>query len=50
MKIVYAQTVLTDDILEELKKKTGEKNVKDALAKAVEHYLSCPMVDKQSEK
>ncbi len=41
-KIVHAQTVLPEDVLKELKKKTGESTTKDALAKAVEHYLKCP--------
>jgi len=41
-KIVHAQTVLPEEILKELKKKTGESSTKDALAKAVEHYLRCP--------
>ncbi|MEM0302854.1 MAG: DUF5371 family protein [Archaeoglobaceae archaeon] len=41
-KIVHAQTVLPEDVLEELKKKTGENATKDAIAKAVEHYLACP--------
>ncbi len=42
VKIVHAQTVLPEDVLRELKKKTGESATKDALAKAVEHYLKCP--------
>ncbi|MEM0021985.1 MAG: DUF5371 family protein [Archaeoglobaceae archaeon] len=41
-KIVHAQTVLPENVLEELKKKTGETATKDAIAKAVEHYLICP--------
>ena len=41
-KIVHAQTVLPEDVLEELKKKTGKMTTKDALAEAVEHYLTCP--------
>ncbi|MCS7131017.1 MAG: DUF5371 domain-containing protein [Archaeoglobaceae archaeon] len=41
-KIVHAQTVLPENVLEELKKKTGENATKDAIAKAVEHYLICP--------
>ncbi|RLI78168.1 hypothetical protein DRP07_11370 [Archaeoglobales archaeon] len=40
MKHVYAQTVIREDKLEELKRRTG-MNTKDALLKAVEHYLSC---------
>uniref|UniRef100_A0A7C4S567 Uncharacterized protein n=1 Tax=Geoglobus ahangari TaxID=113653 RepID=A0A7C4S567_9EURY len=41
-RIVHAQTVLPEEVLEELKRKTGEMTTKDALAKAVEHYLICP--------
>lgn len=40
-KIMHAQTVLSEEDIEALKKKTGEPNTKDALAKAVEHYLEC---------
>jgi hypothetical protein len=42
VKIVHAQTVLGEEILNELKKKTGESATKDAIAKAIEHYLMCP--------
>ena len=40
-KIMHAQTVLTTDDIEALKQKTGESSTKDALAKAVTHYLEC---------
>ncbi len=40
-KIVHAQTVLSESSLSELKKKTGENATKDAIYKAVEHYLTC---------
>ena len=40
-KIMHAQMVIMEDDLVLLKKKTGEKNTKDALAKAVAHYLEC---------
>ncbi len=40
-KIVHVQTVLTIEDIEALKAKTGETNTKDALAKAVAHYLEC---------
>jgi hypothetical protein len=40
-KIMHAQTVLTVDDIEALKEKTGETSTKDALAKAVTHYLEC---------
>lgn len=40
-KIMHAQTVLTMEDIEALKEKTGENSTKDALAKAVTHYLEC---------
>ncbi len=40
-KIMHAQTVLTMEDIESLKQKTGESSTKDALAKAVTHYLEC---------
>jgi hypothetical protein len=40
-KIMHAQTVLTVDDIEALKQKTGESSTKDAVAKAVTHYLEC---------
>jgi hypothetical protein len=38
---MHVQTVLTIDEIEALKKKTGESSSKEALAKAVKHYLEC---------
>lgn len=40
-KIMHVQTVLLVDDIEALKMKTGEANTKDALAKAVSHFLEC---------
>ena len=40
MRYVHAQTVIKEDKLEELKRRTG-KNTKDALLEAILHYLSC---------
>ncbi len=40
-KIMHVQTVLMMDDIEALKAKTGETSTKDALAKAVQHYLEC---------
>ncbi|MCD4844086.1 MAG: DUF5371 domain-containing protein [Methanosarcinales archaeon] len=40
-KIMHAQMVIMEDDLKALKEKSGEKNTKDALAKAVSHYLEC---------
>lgn len=41
MKLVNAQTILTEDVLDELKEKTGIYTTKGAIAKAVEHFLAC---------
>jgi len=43
-KLVIVQTKLPEDMLAELKKKTGEKTTKEALAKAVDHFLECSHV------
>lgn len=40
-KIMHVQTVLTEDDIEALKQKTGESSTKEALNKAVMHYLEC---------
>jgi rRNA-processing protein FCF1 len=50
MKIVHAQTVLPEHVLEELKKKSGEDATKEAIAKAVEHYLKCSYTEEPLEK
>jgi hypothetical protein len=49
MKIVHAQTVLTDEQLEALKKKSNETSTKDALSIAVQHYLECEYTDMDDE-
>jgi hypothetical protein len=41
VKIMHVQTVLMVEDIEALKAKTGESNTKDALAKAVQHFLDC---------
>ncbi len=41
VKIMHAQTVLTIEDIEALKHKTGESSTKDAISKAVTHYLEC---------
>jgi hypothetical protein len=38
---MHVQTVLVVEDIEALKIKSGESNTKDALAKAVQHYLEC---------
>jgi len=40
-KIMHVQTVLVVEDIEALKMKTGETSTKDALAKAVQHFLDC---------
>jgi len=40
-KIMHVQTVLMVEEIDALKAKTGETNTKDALAKAVTHFLEC---------
>jgi hypothetical protein len=40
-KIMHVQTVLTEEDIEALKQKTGETSTKEALTKAVSHYLEC---------
>ena len=44
-KYIIAQTKLPQDTVQKLKEKTGEKTIKDALAKAIEHYLVCAYVE-----
>lgn len=41
MKIVHVQSVLPQEDVIALKEKTGESSVKEAIAKAVYHYLKC---------
>jgi hypothetical protein len=41
-KLVYVYIPLPEDIIEALKAKSGEHTIKDALARAVYHYLNCP--------
>ncbi len=40
-KIMHVQTVLTVDEIKALKQKTGESSTKEAVGKAVMHYLEC---------
>ncbi len=46
-QIVHAQTVLNEDTLKDLKKKTGENATKDAIATAVDHYLRCSYTNEE---
>ncbi len=49
MKIVHVQSVLPLEDVIALKQKSGESSIKDAIAKAVYHYLKCDLVDKNEE-
>jgi hypothetical protein len=40
-KIIHVQTVVTEEDLEALKQKAGETSTKEALTKAISHYLEC---------
>jgi hypothetical protein len=41
MKIMHVQSVLPERTVIELKIKTGESSTKEAISKAVYHYLEC---------
>ena len=41
MKIVHVQSVLPQEDVVALKEKTGESSIKEAISKAVYHYLKC---------
>ena len=50
MKLVHAQTVLREEDLEALKKRSGCNTTKDALYTAVIHYLNCPIAGRENEE
>jgi hypothetical protein len=49
MKYVHVQSVLPQEDVIALKGKTGESSVKEAITKAVYHYLKCNLVNKDEE-
>ena len=49
-RLVHVYIPLSEDIIEALKVKSGERTIKDALAKAVYHYLNCPYTTLQPKK
>lgn len=49
MKIVHIQSVLPQEIVIALKQKSGESSVKEAISKAVYHYLKCGLVHENEE-
>jgi hypothetical protein len=40
-RLIHCQTVMDERTLLLLKRKTGENSTKDALMKAINHYLVC---------
>ncbi|MBE0521651.1 MAG: DUF5371 family protein [Candidatus Methanoperedenaceae archaeon] len=45
MKLVHVQSVLPQEDIIALKEKTGEDSIKEAISRAVYHYLECDRVD-----
>ncbi len=45
MKIVHVQSVLPQEDVIALKEKAGESSIKEAISKAVYHYLRCKNED-----
>ena len=48
MNLVHVQSVFPQEDVIALKKKTGESNIKDAVSKAVYHYLKCQKTDEDN--
>ncbi len=47
-KIVHVQSVLPYEDTIALKQKTGEHSIKEAISKAIYHYLECQNPDEES--
>ncbi|CAG0993133.1 MAG: DUF5371 family protein [Candidatus Methanoperedens sp.] len=45
MRYVHIQSVLPQEDVIALKAKSGESSVKDAIAKAIYHYLKCELAE-----
>ncbi len=50
MRLIHVQTVLPVEDVEKLKKTTSEVSTKEALAKAIYHYLECAYRDENMHK
>jgi len=48
INIIHVQTVLLHEDLLALKQKTGESSNKEAISKAIYHYLKCQETDEES--
>ncbi len=49
MKFVHVQSVLPQEDVIALKIKSGEDSVKEAISKAVYHYLKCDLIKIKEE-
>jgi len=49
-KIVHVQSILPDEIVASLKDKSEESSVKEAISKAMYHYLNCQDPDRENIK
>lgn len=49
MKLVHVQSVLPQEDVIALKDKTGESSIKEAISKAVYHYLQCGIINKDED-
>ncbi len=49
MKFVHVQSVLPQEDVIALKQKSGEASIKEAISKAVYHYLKCDKVFENEE-
>ncbi len=49
-EIVHVQSVLPSKIVSELKHRTHQNSVKQAISKAVYHYLICKEINQNTEK
>jgi len=50
MKFVHVQSVLPQEIVIALKQKSGESSIKEAISKAVYHYLKCDLVHENEDR
>lgn len=48
-KLIFVQVKIPQEVLEELKDKSEESTAKEALSKAVDHYINCFMAEKEDK-
>ncbi|HMB44870.1 MAG TPA: DUF5371 family protein [Candidatus Methanoperedens sp.] len=49
MKFIHVQSVLPQKDVIALKEKSGESSVKEAISRAVYHYLKCELANKDEK-